>query len=288
MKTLKNSVKLFIISLLIISGVSSCTPATKKAVKDIGLQLWSVRENMKDDPVATLAELGEMGYKYLELAGYADGQFYGMEPADFKALVEENGMSVLSSHAGKALPGNEKWDETMEWWDQCIAAHKAVGVKYLVQASMGANSYESLENLKKTCDYFNIVGEKCNEQGIRFGYHNHSKEFNELEGEIIYDYMLNNTDPSKVMFQMDIYWLIMGGKDPIDYFTRYPGRFELWHVKDEAEVGASGKIDFKPIFENAELSGMKYYIVEVERYNFTPMESVRQSLDFLMAADYVK
>ncbi len=281
-----NLFKLFLISSLLVSGISSCK--TEKPDKHIGLQLYSIRENMKLDPAASIAEVGEMGYKYVEPAGYGNGKFYNMEPEAFKALAEANGMTVLSSHAGRPLPTDDKWDETMSWWDECIAAHKAAGAKYIVQASMGGNSYESLEALKKTCDYFNIVGEKCNAQGIRFGYHNHAKEFSELEGEIVYDFMLKNTDPSKVMFQIDIYWIIEGGKDPLDYFTRYPGRFELWHVKDEAEVGASGKINFEPIFAKAELSGMKYYIVEVEKYNYTPLESVRKSLEFLMDADYVK
>ena len=287
MKTNKMHIfKLLVISLLIISGINSCAP--KKTEKFIGLQLYSVRESMKADAAGTVAEVGKMGYKFVEPAGYGNGMFYGMVRVAFKGLVEANGMKLLSSHTGRPLPTEENWETTMAWWDECIAAHKAAGVSYIVQPSMGGNSYESLEMLKKTCDYFNLIGEKCNAQGIRFGYHNHAKEFGTLEGEIIYDFMLKNTDPKKVMFQIDIYWIIEGGKDPLDYFAKYPGRFELWHVKDEAEVGASGKIDFEPIFAKAELSGMKYYIVEVEKYNYTPLESVKMSLDYLLAADYVK
>ena len=286
MKTNLNLFTLIIFSIFLTCGISSC--ATKKIEKNIGLQLYSIRENMKQDPAGTIVEVGKMGYKYVEPAGYGNRQFYGMEPVAFKSLVEANGMTILSSHAGRPLPSDENWDATMEWWDNCIADHKAAGAKYIVQASMGSNSYENLEALKKTCDYFNAVGEKCNAQGIRFGYHNHSKEFSELEGEIVYDFMLKNTDPSKVLFQLDIYWIIEGGKDPLDYFAKYPGRFELWHVKDEAEIGASGKIDFEPVFAKADLSGMKYYIVEVEKYNFPPLESVKKSIEFLMKADYVK
>jgi len=278
--------KLFLFSFVLVFGINSCVPKINE--KFIGLQLYSVREDMKVDPAGTIAKVGEMGYKFVETAGYSNGQFYGMDPVEFTALVESHGMQYLSSHTGRGLPEGEEWDEAMEWWNQCIAAHKAAGVSYIVVPGLGKNSFESIEALKATCDYLNLIGEKCNAEGIRFGYHNHAREFAELEGEIIYDFMVKNTDPDKVMFQMDLYWIIEGGKDPLEYFEKYPGRFELWHVKDEAEVGASGKIDFEPIFARAELSGMKYYIVEVEKYNFTPLESVRKSLEFLREAEYVK
>jgi sugar phosphate isomerase/epimerase len=132
------------------------------------------------------------------------------------------------------------------------------------------------------------VGEKCNAKGIRFGYHNHDKEFTEVDGVVRYDYMLQNTDPEKVFFQLDLYWIVVGGKDPVDYFNNYPGRFLLWHVKDEKELGESGMMDFENMFAEAEVSGMEHIIVEVERYNYTPLESVKMSYDFLMEADYVK
>lgn len=266
--------------------LSSCS--TQKEEKFIGIQLWSVREAMQNDPAGTLEALGQMGYGFVEAAGYGNGKFYGMEPEAFRQLVEEHGMVFLSSHAGHDLPGPDNWDEVMAWWDECIDAHAAAGVKYIVQASMDRAGYESLEGLKDFCDYFNTVGEKCNAKGIRFGYHNHAGEFNTLEGEVIYDFMLENTDPEKVFFQIDLYWAFAGNADPVDYFERYPGRFELWHVKDEAEVGASGDIDFERIYQQAELSGFKYSIVEVEKYNFEPIESVRVSLEYLLNAGYAK
>ncbi|HYW96175.1 MAG TPA: TIM barrel protein [Bacteroidales bacterium] len=278
---------LFCGSLLFISLMNSCTEK-KKDDKYIGLQLWSVRDHMKTDPDTTIAKVGDIGYGFIEAAGYNDGKFYGMEPADFTALVKENGMDFLSSHAGQALPDSGNRDNIMKWWDDCIAAHKAAGVKYIVQPFMGGDAYENLDVLKNYCDYFNAVGEKCNEAGIRFGYHNHDKEFRQIDGQTIYDYMLQNTDPGKVMFQMDLYWVVEGGADPVAYFDKYPGRFEMWHVKDKAELGASGKMDFKRIFDNKAESGVKYYVVEVEEYNYDPIESVKKSFDFLENADYVK
>jgi sugar phosphate isomerase/epimerase len=148
--------------------------------------------------------------------------------------------------------------------------------------------YQSLVGLQRYCDYFNAIGQKCREKGIKFGYHNHSGEFKQLEGQVIYDYMLQHTDSSLVAFEMDVYWAKEGGADPVAYFNKYPGRFELWHVKDVKEVGASGTMDFKTMFENAAVSGMKYPVVEQEEYTTTPIEGVRQSFEFLNAAEYVK
>lgn len=270
------------------SGVMvSCT--APKPAKEVGLQLYSVRDSMKTDPKGTVEKVGAMGYKLVEAAGYSDGKFYGMDPAEFKTLCDVSGLDFFSSHCGQAVPDSANWDATMAWWDTCIAAHKAAGVKYIVQPFMDKVGYESLAGLQRYCDYFNAVGEKCNAAGIRFGYHNHSGEFKDIEGQTIYDYMLNHTDPAKVMFEMDLYWITKGGKNPVDYFNAYPGRFELWHVKDTRELGAPDAImDFKPIFENAEKAGMKHYVVEVEEFNTNPIDGVKQSLEFLQNADYVK
>ena len=121
-----------------------------------------------------------------------------------------------------------------------------------------------------------------------FGYHNHDKEFStKLDGQTMYDYMLANTDPTKVMFEMDLYWAVVGGANPVDYFNKYPGRFELWHIKDKKEIGASGMMDFAGYLGRSCKIGMKYGIVEVERYNFDEFTSCQKSIDFLNAADYV-
>lgn len=280
-----------------LQGLVSCNSAPKKVQENveetaapekfIGLQLYSVREDMKD-VAATLAAVGNMGYKFVETAGYANGKMYGMDPVEFKNLCEANGLQFLGAHAGQAIPEPEKMDEVMAWWDECIAAHQAADVKWIVQPFMGKTGYESLEGLKRYCEYFNAVGQKCNEAGIRFGYHNHAQEFKTvLEGKPVYDWMLELTDPAKVMFELDLYWITEGGKQPAEYFDKYPGRFELWHIKDQAELGASGNIDFKSIFADLEKAGVKYGVVEVEEYNFPPIESAKKSLEFLLEADYV-
>ena len=270
-------------------GMFSCQQTKKEEGKFIGLQLYSVRDAMNSDIEGTIAKVGDIGYKFVEAASYSDGKFYGMNPVVFKQLCENNGLQFLGSHTGQDLPDSTNWDSTMAWWDECIAAHKEVGVKWIVQPWMSGVGYESLDGLKKYCEYFNAVGEKCKAAGIRFGYHNHDNEFTTvLDGRPVYDWMLELTDPEKVMFEMDLYWIVEGGKNPVDYFNKYPGRFELWHIKDKEEVGASGNMDFESIFGSKEKSGVKYGIVEVEEYNFDPIVSCQKSYEWLKNADYIK
>ncbi|CAK7036587.1 MAG: sugar phosphate isomerase/epimerase [Petrimonas sp.] len=279
-------------SLFLLSG---CDQGQKKEAteanvkKDIYLQLYSVRDDIKANYQATIDTVANTGFTGVEAAGYNDGQFYGMAPADFKKSIEDAGLEVLSSHAGRPLADNTKdtnWDEVWKWWDTAIQAHKDAGMKYLVVAWIPTP--KTLVDLKAYCDYFNQVGEKCNAAGIRFGYHNHNFEFTEIEGEVMYDYMLKNTDPAKVFFQMDVYWVVRGGQSPVEYFNAYPGRFEILHIKDNKELGQSGMVGFDAIFKNIDKSGAKYLVVEVEKYTGTPFEGIKESYNYLANADYVK
>ena len=281
----KKSVGIIAMAIFVAGGIVAFTPA--KPIKQVGLQLYSVREDMKKDTKGTMEKVGKMGYKLVEAANYGDGKFYGMEPAAFKALADANGLNFFSSHCGQPVPDKAGWDACMKWWDTCIAAHKAAGVKYIVQPFMDKVGYESIAGTQRYCDYFNAVGAKCNAAGIRFGYHNHSEEFKTVDGEIIYDHMLKHTDPAKVFFEMDLYWITEGGKKPNDYFNAYPGRFELWHVKDKTEIGGSDAImDFKSIFANAKKAGMKHYVVEVEESKLPLIESVQKSVEYLQNAEF--
>lgn len=275
------SIAVLLVSLLILPA---CTQK-----KEIYIQLYSVRDDIKADYAGTIAKVAEMGYTGVETAGYADGKFYGLSPAEFKKSIEDVGMVVLSSHTSRPLADSipaTNWDEIWAWWDTAIQAHKEAGMKYIVTPWMKTPA--TLADLQAYCDYYNQISEKCNAAGLRFGYHNHNFEFKEIEGELMYDYMLTHTDPAKVFFQMDVYWVGEGGKNPVDYFNKYPGRFELLHIKDELELGKSGKVDFESIYNNAATAGAKYMIVEVERYTGTPFEGVKESYDFLNNADYVK
>ena len=293
MKTFK---LIFALSAIAI-GLSCCShqKTTKEVTqKNIGLQLYSLREEIgknSENIDDVIGKVGKMGYKYVEAANYANGKFYGMSPEDFKAKLAANGMYALSSHTGKSLDSvisKTNWNDVWAWWDQAIAAHKAAGMKFIVTPSMPQP--ETLEDLQAYCDYYNKVGEKCAAAGLKFGYHNHHFEFEKKypDGTVMYEYMLAHTDPSKVFFEMDVYWTVRGGRSPVEFFKKYPGRFTVLHIKDEKELGQSGMVGFDAIFNNLAIAGTKYLIVEVERYDLPHFESVQASLDYLNNAAFVK
>lgn len=276
---------IMVVSAFICTTFYSCNTTPQK---NIGLQLYSIRDSIFKNVPEAIAKIGKMGYKFVEAASYESGKLYDMEPAAFKTLCQSNGMSVLSSHVSQELPDSANMASNMAWWDACIDAHVAAGAKFLVQPVMGDGAFRSLDTLKRYCDYFNMIGEKCAAKGIRFGYHNHDKEFStQLDGQTIYDFMLKNTDPKKVMFEMDLYWAVVGKANPVDYFNKYPGRFELWHIKDKTEIGAPGVVDFPAVWSAAAISGMQYGIVEIEEYNFDEFTSCQKSIEFLNSAPFV-
>ncbi|GHV59889.1 sugar phosphate isomerase [Bacteroidia bacterium] len=301
MKTLK-SVLLVVCAIL---TISCCCNSEKKAVenleKNIGLQMYSLRGPISDTVVVTgidsvIKAVGQMGYKYVENFGYneSDGLTWGLSPEELKAKFNAVGVDILSTHVRKDLPADKVKagvDELWAWWDKCIADHKAMGAKYIVMPSMPTP--ETLEGLQAYCDYYNTVGEKCQAAGLKFGYHNHNFEFEKkydtAGGSIsMYDYLVQHTDPAKVFFELDVYWAIVGRRAPVELFEQYPGRFEVLHIKDSKELGRSGFVGFDAIFNHIDLAKTKYLIVEVERYNIPPIESVKESLDYLNKADFVK
>ncbi len=273
--------------------LASCTSQTENKLpekKEIALQLYSLRDSISTDYAGTIKKAGEMGYTAVEAAGYADAKFYGKTPEEFKADIEAAGMEVLSSHTAKQLTDKElkskDFTESLTWWDECIKAHKAAGMKYIVAPWMDVP--KSLKDLQTYCEYYNEIGKRCKENGMLFGYHNHAHEFTKIEDKVMYDYMLENTNPEHVFFQMDVYWVVRGQQSPVDYFNKYKGRFILLHIKDNKELGQSGMVGFDAIFKNTDAAGTKHLIVEVEKYNFTPEESVKKSLDYLIECPLVK
>ena len=287
MKRITCLFKVLLVAVFAAGLVSSCESPEEE--KFIGIQLWSVRGDMNADAEGTLRQLGEMGYSFVETAGYANGLFYGMEPETFSDMVKDSGMEFISSHLSRGLPTDDNYEETMQWWETAIDAHKRGGAGYLIVPSLPRSAFESSDALRQWTDYFNTIGRMCNDRGVSFGFHNHAVEFTaQVDGQVAYDFMLENTDPDLVFFQLDLYWIVEGGRDAVEYFNDYPGRFLMYHVKDVEEVGASGKMDFRPAFENADVAGMRYVIVEVEQYNYEPLESVSISLDYLQQADYVQ
>jgi len=297
--------KKYLYSTVLLLCIAGLTPGAavagkKTPRKEIALQLYSLRGQIGSYGSAdgrfldayreVLGRIAEMGYTGVEAAGYNDGKFYGRTPEEFKADVEGVGMEVLSSHTSRGLSAEElasgDFTESMKWWDRCIAAHKAAGMKYIVTPSM--ITPKTLKDLKTYCDYYNEIGKRCKEAGISYGYHNHAYEFQKIEGTTMYDFMLEHTDPAYVFFQMDVYWVVRGQNSPVDYFNKYKGRFKLLHIKDEREIGQSGMVGFDAIFRNADAAGVENIIVEVERYSFEPEVSVKQSIDYLLKNDFVR
>ena len=286
--------KLLIIASALLA-LASCNAKTE--TKEIGVQIYSVRELVGNkekfdaNHTEVFAKLAELGYTDVELYWYSDGAFFGLTPEQMKEELAKAGLRALSTHVANHLSEEElasgDFSAKEEWWKTCIAAHKAVGCSYMVVP--GFPIPDNLKDLKTYCDYFNWIGALCNAEGIRFGYHNHSREFKKIDDTVIYDFMLQTTDPEKVFFEMDVYWAVMGKAAPVEYFANYPGRFELLHIKDVSEVGQSGFVGFDAIFNNAETAGLKHYIVEMEASGVGDiMETCRISADYLKAADFVK
>lgn len=266
--------------------------ARKAPRKEIAVQLYSVRDLLcnpgKDLPVE-LKKLADMGYTAIEAANYNDGQFYERTPEEFRREVEAAGMRVLSSHCSRGLSDEElascDFTQGLKWWDQCIAAHKAAGMSYIVCPGIGVPS--KIKDLQSYCDYFNEVGRRCREHGMQFGYHNHSHEFGKVEDHVMLDYMIENTDPQNVFIELDVYWAVMGAVSPVDYFNKYPGRFKVLHIKDHREVGQSGMVGFDAIFCNVKTAGVENIVVEVEQYSYDVETSVKKSIEYLLSTPCV-
>lgn len=269
MKKLSTSpaLKKLVLSLLIIG-----TFAANAQQKIGGLALYTVRNNMGEDAKATLTAVAEAGYKNIEAAGYRDGKFYNMAPQDFKRLLKETGLTPISSHQGGV---------TLENADTMIADVKAVGFKYFVIPVPPMGLRDDHEQLATVLA---VLGEKCHKAGLKLLYHNHDFEFKKSDdGIVTIDYLLENTDSKYVNFQMDLYWVVKAGKDPLAYFDKYPGRFKMWHVKDMNAEGkfapvGKGQINFSKILAQKKLSGMKYYMVEQDNtFDLTPLEAIKIS-----------
>ncbi|MGB7395562.1 MAG: sugar phosphate isomerase/epimerase [Pricia sp.] len=254
-----------------------------------GLALYTVRDAMGENTKETLKAVADAGYKNIEAAGYAEGKFYDMSPADFKAYLDEVGLTPISAHQGTV---------TLENADKMMADVKAAGFEYCVipvppmglfkfdEATRTMSMTGGAANLSKIV---NELGQKADAAGLKLLYHNHDFEFMEDEDGIVpIDYLLENSDPKYVNFQMDLYWVTKAGADPVAYFEKYPGRFKIWHVKDLDDQGrfapvGNGTIDFKRILEKKELSGMEYYMVEQDMTfdGMEPLEAIKISHDGL-------
>ena len=265
-----------------------------KTTTFLGIQLYTVRDDMKSDPSGTLKKIAEIGYKYVEHAGYADRKFYGYTIADFKKLLKDNGLKMESGHS---FLGSKQWnnaanDFTTEW-KHTIEDAAAVGMKFLISPGVDESLCQNNDDFNHYLQMFNKTGELCKQAGIRFGFHNESYEFNHsIDGKEIYDLILESTDRNLVAQEMDIGNMYEPGGRALNYLKKYPDRFLLMHVKDEMKKDppakgniyestllGKGVMPVKEIVDYARKTGTKYFIIEQEEYqDKTPMECSK--LDF--------
>ena len=277
---------------LLSAGVIIKPSLLKHDKKYIGLQLYTVRDAMQQDPAGTLAKVAQIGYNSVEGATYTGTQkFYGMEPSAFATLLKQNGFIMPSSHyrLGEEKMKNEIVKGTLlHEWDKAVDDAAAVGIKYMVCAYLSEAERGGVDRYKYLADQFNKAGERCKKAGIQFCYHNHDFEFMEQQGQLPYTILLQNTDKDLVKMELDLYWVAKAGHDSITLFSEHPGRFPLWHVKDMdttpehafTEVG-SGSIDFKKIFAQEEKAGLKYFFVEQDKTPGSPFDSISKSVNYI-------
>lgn len=242
-----------------------------------GLQLYTLRDVISDDPEGVIGKVASYGYNQIESYDGPLGIFWGMKNTDFKFFLDNLELSMVSSHVNTSEDFDRKAGELAE-----------IGAKYIISPYVGPQ--ESLDDFKRIADTFNEFGDKARQYGIRFAYHNHAYSFEKMDGIYPQDVLMQNTNPDTVDYQLDIYWVVAAGEDPVEWIKKYPGRFVSGHVKDldnsgeepESTVLGTGTIDFPSVLRVARENGMEHFIVEQEAYtNTTPLDAVKANADFM-------
>ncbi len=261
--------------------------AAEHRIEKIGLQLYTVRDQMKGDFDGTIAKVASIGYKEVEFAGY-----FGHTPEQVRVVIDRNGLTSPSCHVEYAVLSDK--------WPSVIESSKTIGQSYIVCPWIPEEIRKQPDGWKRAIDTFNHAGEISKKSGIQFAYHNHWFEFLPVNGKLPYDMLLEQCDPDLVKMELDLCWITVAGADPLTYFNRYPGRFPLVHVKDMKKLPkvsasggqdfgdslkdmtavGSGIIDWKRIFAQSEKAGIKHYIVEHDKPE-APFESIKISYDYL-------
>ncbi|MEY4986434.1 MAG: hypothetical protein RL567_213 [Bacteroidota bacterium] len=277
--------------------------AAVKYKKLVGVQLYSVRDDMRKDPQGTLNALAEMGYKYVEHANYMNRKFYGWEAKEFRKRLDDLGMKMPSGHT---VMGKAHWDDSKndftDLWKYTVEDAAIMGQELVISPSIDMGIRKDLNLLLKYMDIFNKSGELCQKFDMRFGYHNHDFEFSEkLDGKLLYDIMLSNTDPKLVAQQLDIGNMINGGGIPAEVMKKFPGRFVSMHVKDEVPSAAghekfestilgkgSGQIDVQALVKLGDKEGgTKHFIIEQEAYQgLQPLACMKENIAIMRGWGY--
>jgi sugar phosphate isomerase/epimerase len=275
---------------LIAQALPRLLPATPLG-GPVGLQLYAVKDSLAADPAATLRRVKEIGFGEVETAGFA-----GLSAAAFRKLLDAAGLECPSAHLEFHL------DNLGAAFEQAhaLGAHYAASGSLHALVSSAPLAGMSLDEARRTAALANRIGEQARRAGLQYAYHNHNFEFADQGGGAIgYDLLLKETDPGLVQFEIDCGWMVVGGRNPRDYFERYPGRFPMIHVKDflppaargtgpdaAAHPGAElghGMIDYRPILAAAERAGLKHYFAEQEGpfTRMSQLEAARQAYDYL-------
>ncbi len=262
-----------------------CSSEAAQSNYPFGIQLYSLRADMPADPDGVLQQLAQFGYRQIQSYEGPSGMFWGHSPESFGRYVRDLGMDPVASHCSIEEDFERKANEAAE-----------AGMQYLICPLIGAQA--SLDDYRRFADRFNRCGEICREAGLRFAYHNHHYTFFELNGEIPHDVLMQNTDPEVVDFELDIFWLVAAGQDPLTWIRKYPGRFAFSHVKDRlpnmpadsftaSTTLGQGVIDYPGILPVAYEHGMRFFMVEQESYaGTTPLESAQDNAVYMRQFEY--
>ena len=282
------------------NSLFSCSPGNPKEV--VAVQLYCVREDMEKDPLGTLTQLANMGYTHVEHANYVDRKFYGWPAAEFKKVLADLGLQMPSGHT---VLGKDHWNangkDFTDSWKYTIEDAATMGQKFVVSPWLDTSLRNSYDNLMAFLEVFNKCGELCQRSGMKFGYHNHDFEFSEkLNGEVMFDLMLQNTDADKVVIQLDMGNMYIAGAKAKDIVLKYPGRFDTVHVKDmiesqseeeqgyESTILGEGLVGTREVTDLSKSQGAWLFIIEQESYQGkTPLECMKEDLEIINQWGYV-
>ena len=258
-----------------IAGASLLSPmlincdSEKKTVglNSIGFQSWAIKEILAKDFAGTLKMMVDMGYQSMELCSppgytkYGFGFLDNIKAGDLKKMINDTGISCISCHY--------IFNELKENGQARMDYANELGLTQMVSSSLALPENPTLDDWKKNAYELNAIGELAKKNGLTFAFHNHNTEFEKLEGELIYDAILEQMDAALVKLQFQV-WVIIAGYKAADYFKKYPGRFVSAHLYDWSGVGeemvpvGKGKVDYKELFETAKSSGVQNTFVEMD------------------------
>ncbi|QCR22022.1 sugar phosphate isomerase/epimerase [Pontibacter sp. SGAir0037] len=263
-----------------------CKTGNTTTDKEVGIQLYTLREQISKDVNGVIGKVAEAGYKNVETYGYStESKFWGLDPKAFKQLMDSNGLKSASGHYdfnGYFRDGN---DDVIKSY---IEAGSAIGQTYITAPYIIEPLRPDADAYKGIAEKLNRAAELCKSANMQLAYHNHDFEFQSHGGTTGYEILLSETDADLVKMELDLYWVVRAGLKPQDLFQQNPGRYVMWHVKDmdkaspnlNTEVGA-GSINYKEIFEHAKQSGVQYYFVEQENFAMDPYASIQQSINYV-------